>query len=631
MIEHEQIFKHLAYMAEKFPSNLYWLDLNHKIIGANQKTLDSIGAKSKEEIIGKTAHDIYPKHVADSLWEHVQDVMRTKVDIKREHAIKDISTKKLRYYSDTISPIFDDDGNIIGIIGTSIEITAEKEAEQLKHDYRRLELQNKLNEMGLEKEEQFRKIVGQMVHDIQSPLSSIGTIVEESIGSMPEKTRVTLRNAAARITDIANNLLNQHQNKDTTDNKDEILLVSLALLHIMSEKRYQYTKNKNITFELNFEKLSYFAFIKINSYNFKRMISNLVNNAAEALKDKPTGKITIELGVTPTHLVIWVKDNGYGMPKHIQEKFYTGETITEGKEAGRGIGLTQVLDTIKSGNGNCDIYANEDVGTKVVIKFNKVTAPYFITSEIKLTKDDTVIILDDDDSIHGAWDAKFKSVLEKATTLKIKHFTQGKEVICYVNSLSDEQKQDIFLLTDFELLNQGIHGLEVATQTGLKRVSLVTSYSDKPKIQDLVIKAGIKLLPKELTSAVSIIVDKKIPKWSKKVDIVWVEDQKWFIDETIEQFYSHLKIDTYYDPISFMEDIHQYPLDTRIILDTYYYAPDGTPYLQDGFSIARELHEMGYTKLLLFSGEAVEQKLTPEYLTVILKDDLEGKKNLDKL
>jgi hypothetical protein len=271
------------------------------------------------------------------------------------------------------------------------------------------------------------------------------------------------------------------------------------------------------------------------------------------------------------------------------------------------------------------------MGTEIVLRFPLVPTPLWVASEIKLTKDDTVVVLDDDSSIHDAWKNKFKSILVQFPTLQVKYFTYAKEAIEYINSLNNEQKENVFLLTDYELLNQDMNGLDVVKAVDIQRALLVTSHAASPEIQEKVLQSGIRAIPKELTHAVSILVDKKILKHSRMVDMVWVEDQKEFVDDMIREFYNHIKVDVYYEPNGFMEDIHQYPSDTRFILDTNYYTEAGKAYLLDGFAIAKKLHEMGYTKLILFAGEAVKPEKIPPYLTVVLKNDLERRKNLDKI
>ena len=509
---------------------------------------------------------------------------------------------------------------------TTIDITSQKHAERLKRENEIHKIDNERHKAAGEEQEKFRKIVKQVMHDITSPITSINNIVSKLSNNVPEADRVTLRNAAERISGISQKLLSQYDNNDAEDVKEN-LLVSLALLQIMNEKREEHRESK-VRFETDIDEEVKFIFIKHNAGIFKRMISNLINNAVDTLKGRSDGKITITLTENSKEIAIFIEDNGSGMPQHIQDKFSAGVSVTEGKEKGHGVGLTQVRDAILAGNGRYKISADNN-GTSINIWFPKVVTPSWIATEIKLTKDDTVIILDDDDSIHGSWDSNFKSVLEKNPTLKIEHFTQGHEVVSYINNLMPEQKQNVFLLTDLELLGQGINGLEVVAKTNMYRAILVTSYSSLSNVQVDVTKSGIKMLPKELASSAQIKVDKRIPKWSKKVDMVWVEDQKWFVDDLVNSYYSHLKVDTYYDPASFMEDVHQYPLDTRIILDTYYEAEDGTPYDATGYDLARELHALGYTTLILFTGEDPKGR-APEYLKVARKKDSYPTENMDK-
>lgn len=52
-------------------------------------------------------------------------------------------------------------------------------------------------------------------------------------------------------------------------------------------------------------------------------------------------------------------------------------------------------------------------------------------------KGDTIVILDDDDSIHDAWDARFE---EYADIIHLEHFEVGEEVINFINNASEKTK-----------------------------------------------------------------------------------------------------------------------------------------------------------------------------------------------
>ena len=64
------------------------------------------------------------------------------------------------------------------------------------------------------------------------------------------------------------------------------------------------------------------------------------------------------------------------MPKHIQDLFSEGQSVSEGKgEAGHGIGLTQIHDAIAFGKGRSEIYADKN-GTDIIMFFPLAPAPH---------------------------------------------------------------------------------------------------------------------------------------------------------------------------------------------------------------------------------------------------------------
>lgn len=488
---------------------------------------------------------------------------------------------------------------------------------------KRLKLENEAVQKVMAEQEKFRGIVKQTLHDIQSPLSSIATIIEKYNMNLPENSRVTLKNAANRINDIANNLLNTYAKPDNNDKSSFPLIASIAILHLLSEKRYEFN-HLPIDFTFNINNAA-FTFITINQSSFKRALSNIINNAVDAVKLREHGYIKIDLNLNNNTLVIAIEDNGCGMPAHIKEKFFMNIAVTEGKEKGHGIGLTQISETINNFKGKCNIYISENQSTRFVIKFPITDTPSFIATEIALYENDLVLILDDDNSIHGAWIAKFQGI----ENINLKHFLLASEMLDFVKIL--DKQTNLVLLSDYELLNQSLNGIDAILQSKIKRSILVTSYVENPEIQRQVQENNILLLPKELTSLTPIKVNKKIAKFGKIVDLVWVEDQEWFSHDMISSYYADLKVDTYANPETFLTEVLQYPLDTRIILDTYYFTKENIPFVLDGFKLAEILHKYGYTKLILFSGEVITDRVIPDYLMVVLKNDAEKKSKLHLL
>jgi hypothetical protein len=125
-----------------------------------------------------------------------------------------------------------------------------------------------------------------------------------------------------------------------------------------------------------------------------------------------------------------------------------------------------------------------------------------MAESISLQSNDIIVILDDDISIHGAWDQKLNSVLEDNITIQVKHFQQGLEAIEFMNQC--ENKDQIFLLTDYELLQQSVNGLDVIEKTGVLRSIVVTSHYTNQDLIERAIALRATVLPKLLASEIEI-------------------------------------------------------------------------------------------------------------------------------
>lgn len=490
MTEYEQIFKQIECIAEKIPCAVYWLDLNFKAVGVNQKQLQAMGESglTKEEVIGKTVYELFPEDIAKRLQKDFDEISKFGYDLEREHSVEDITTGRTRYFAVTISPIKNESGIIIGIIGTAIEITQKKEADIVRSS----------------EQERFRKIVERVAHDIRAPIASTLAIAKAAI-MLPEDMRITLVSAANRINDLANGLLHHFNRKAVIDGVDKksLFLISAAINEILSEKRVQHNQS-SVIFEASVSPGSHFAFINTELCGFKRALSNLINNAVDALEQKH-GRIIVELKlISEDNLVkVSIRDNGKGIPPELVEKIRNNISFTDKKD-GHGIGLSQVREMLERNSGNFAINSIVGVGTEIILTFPAMQVPKWIATHIKLQVGDILVILDDDSSIHGAWDAILANYASDITL--VKHFNLGNHAIEYVNSLTKDQKSKVFLLVDYELLGQGINGLDVVEHTGITRSILVTSHHENNDVQKRAKKTKTKILPKLLVSEISISI-----------------------------------------------------------------------------------------------------------------------------
>ncbi len=161
LTDQQQIFQVLESIAENIPAIFYFMSLRGEFLGINKKGVLAVGATNKEYIIGKNVYELYKnKDIAEKLQQDIDNVIKTGVGSQLEDKIIDTTTDKTRYYMATREPLRNFSGEIIGVIGISIEITAEKEKEHL-------EIQNAVYEAELKAQKVFKECMNGIQHLIQ--------------------------------------------------------------------------------------------------------------------------------------------------------------------------------------------------------------------------------------------------------------------------------------------------------------------------------------------------------------------------------------------------------------------------------------------------------------------------------
>lgn len=356
------------------------------------------------------------------------------------------------------------------------------------------------------------EIAKQVSHDIRSPLSALN-LIAPTLAQIPEEKRLLIRSAVNRINDIANSLLekskisidDENKLKDSLNNSKttEVLMLSSLIDSIVSEKRIQYKENIKVNIEFN-QQNAYGLFISANGIEIKRVISNLINNSVEAFGEN-YGKIEVDINSKENQVIVLVKDNGRGIPDFILRRL--GEKgISNGKEgtsSGNGLGIYHAKTTIESFNGTFLIESVENNGTSIQLVFPKVIHPNWFVSELSLVLGQSIIICDDDSSIHNLWTERFSEVNYQINHIQLFHFSSSESLTAWVKKGLIFDK--ILFLIDYELLNSPKTGLDLIEELGIASNSiLVTSRFEEFQIQERCKKLGVHLIPKGLASLVPI-------------------------------------------------------------------------------------------------------------------------------
>ncbi len=473
-------------------------------------------------------------------------------------------------------------------------------------------IQNSIVELLNETKEQLKIIAignpaAQVAHDIRSPTAAI-LMLAKDCPELPEDRRIILREAAIRIQDISNNLLATYRAKDAdliNLTKATEVLVSAAIASVISEKKVQ-SQHQHIRFITDINHAGYFAFIQIDLSAFKRMISNLINNASEAMSE--TGIITLILTADNHRVKIIIKDQGKGMTPELVEKIKHAEQVTKGKTDGHGLGLAHAHETINKYQGKFDIQSQEGIGTEIILSFPKLANPTWMADIITIQPGDTIVILDDDISIHGAWDQRLGQILQQDSSLHIKHFQQGLEAIDFINQL--ENKAVVFLLTDYELLQQTVNGLDVIKRTGVQRSIVVTSHYTNEAILKRAISMNARVLPKLLASEIEITLLEPLQTTfnNLKIDAVFIDDEDFN-----REFWHSIAKRKHKNLLSFASLEEFEKIADTILPNTPIYVDLNLKDI-NGLEVTKQLHSQGFTDIYIATGFADFKQADYPYL-----------------
>ena len=113
--------------------------------------------------------------------------------------------------------------------------------------------------------------------------------------------------------------------------------------------------------------------IMVDREQIKRVIVNLVDNAAEAMRDSPVRRLHIATTLTASDTVeLSVSDTGCGVSAADKEKLFLPYFSTKGR--GTGLGLAIVSHIVSEHHARVRLEDNRPAGTLFIVEFNTLSA-----------------------------------------------------------------------------------------------------------------------------------------------------------------------------------------------------------------------------------------------------------------
>lgn len=346
-IKNKYAQKLLRLLADNLPDMLWAKDVHGHYIFANQAICDNLlMAKDTSEPIGNS--DVFfalrerEKHKDLKDWHTFGELCFNSDEIVLEH-MKPMRFEeygnikgKLVYLEVHKAPFFDENGRLLGTVGSGRDITVEVLAkEELKEKDKLMAQQAKMAAMG--------EMIENIAHQWRQPLSMISslvttTIVEKELSVISEKE---LNEKLLSIKDIVEHLSNtiddfrlffkpnrERQDFNIKDTFDKTLQLIKPKL---KENQIEIIKNIENVEILGLEN------------ELIQVIINLLNNAKDALENKKQDRKLIFISVKKEKekekIVIKIKDNAGGIKEDIINRVFEPYFTTKHQSQGTGVGL----------------------------------------------------------------------------------------------------------------------------------------------------------------------------------------------------------------------------------------------------------------------------------------------------
>lgn len=351
------------------------------------------------------------------------------------------------------------------------------------------------------------KAAKQVAHDIRSPLACLNLMLSYT-ATLPEKQRILMRSSIQRITDIANVLQSRaklNNQKIDYETGSEVTMMSSLLESLVTEKRMQLGFSANIRIDLDLDKC-YGLFATVNTIEFKRAFSNLIDNSLEAFDSAPH-LVSIAIDYDDSRIYFRLKDDGVGIRKEVLMRVGT-YGFSYGKDGfksgGCGLGVYHAMTTFASFGGTFHIDSEYGFGTEITISLPRVSPPIWFVPTIRLYSINLIVVLDDDDSIHHLWSEKFQESKFKYR-YTIRNYKSISDFEAFVSQDSLNATNSVLYLVDYEFLNQNKCGLDIIEGLRIAKNSiLVTSHCEDADIKARAIRMGVRIIPKSIVSSIPI-------------------------------------------------------------------------------------------------------------------------------
>lgn len=426
--ERDRVSALLQMFIAAVPGVVYAKDRDGRMLVANQGTTDLIG-KPPEFYLGKTDLEFLEDKVqASQLMETDRAVMQAGEVLQIEEQV-DMPDGSAATWLSVKAPLRSETGEVIGLIGSSIDVTARKNAEAALVELNRT-LETRIAEAMAEREaaeaalrqaqkmEAVGQLTGGIAHDFNNLLAGItGSLdlikVKLDQGRLGDIERYVsvAQGAAKRAASLTHRLL-------AFSRRQNLIPVHTDINELIRGMQELIERTVGPSIDLVVELDATSSVCLVDPAQVENALLNLCINSRDALADGGTIRITssnqaIEDMQDPCPeplsgqaVTLCVADNGCGMSPETLGKAFEPFFTTKPVGAGTGLGLSMIYGFVKQSGGSISIRSEEGVGTEVYLQLPCDSAtvaspmPAVAQADTPLASSgETVLVVDDEPSV----------------------------------------------------------------------------------------------------------------------------------------------------------------------------------------------------------------------------------------
>lgn len=370
--EIEAQYEQVKNIVDNLPGDIYWKDKNGVWGGMNKRcarSLQRMGFIEKgieAEVLGKTDYQIFDQKTADGYRQNDLEVMDKQKEISREENTKLPSGENVTLFSTKI-PLLDKGGNVVGMVGNTVDITYLKKIES------ELKIAKEAAEAASHAKTEF---IANISHDTRTPLTGViglsRALEEETITDAERIEYAKLIHASGdQLLQFSESVLDTVKTVVMTENAlvDESFDVCQLISDVIALERPA-IEMAHLKIETHIDP-AIPPYLVGDKMKLHRVLLNLAGNAI-----KFTKKGGIELNARligksddDAKIEFSVKDTGIGIAEEnhdkVFEQFFKVTPSYKGTYTGYGLGLHIVKKFVDLMGGDIHLTSELGVGTTV--------------------------------------------------------------------------------------------------------------------------------------------------------------------------------------------------------------------------------------------------------------------------